>query len=184
MQTSKRIPNDIVRYFHLTLQAKTLFTLSVYSQQHVTIMRDERMQRCMQKHHETRLVESVPGNSAWMNEEYTLPSGLAIRHMSYKLDKDIIRSIWRHRLEAPSIHEAWYGKGAPSASCQTMQGTLIGISFAAEKTRYPRDRRVTTMRLDLHEEGKCIASVYIADDTREAYDLAYRRIKAVQALHE
>lgn len=179
-----QVANDIVRYFALTLQASPLYTLSTLSRQHVIIMQDDRMQRCLQKHHETRLVKKVPGNTKWMNEDHILPNGSTTRYMSYRSDKNIVRSLQRHCLGSSSIHEAWSSKGFSTNSYQLMQGNQIGIAFTSEKTRYPRNQRGRITKLDLCEEGKLIASVYIADDTRAAYDLAYRRIKAVQALRE
>lgn len=180
------LPNDLVRCFALTLRPSPLYAFATTEKQHSIVVKDERIQRCLQKHHET-CGETYHGDRyvREITEDYTLPNGFLTRYLEYKPeDPDVIRELRRHWSGKLSLIEQWDHEKFPILREQHNEGRIIGISFSCTRFRQYDGRKEITMKLDLYEENRRITTIYITDDTHEAYDLAYRRIKAIQDIRK
>ena len=174
------LPNDIVRYFAFTLQAAPLYALTTNNKQHSIVIQDTRIQRYLQKHHEKR---REIGQS-YINEQYMLPNESLIRTVNYYPSMDRLQSIYRFLPGETVLSETWFSDGFPETREQLIQDHREGIAYDTSRFMTFDSQTKTAMKLVLYEHGEWMASVVITDDTRAAYDLAYRKIKAIQALRE
>lgn len=179
------LANDIVRCFAFTLQAAPLYALAIIDRQHAIILKDERIQHCLQKHHQIRHVNKIYGDDQWRNEVHSLPNGTQTQVIIYTLSEETIRCLTRTQANGVVLSEAWYHTRFPHLRRRSVNDLPDGISYDAEGVRPSDDREaIKSVQLVLHKRGKWIASVVIDNDTCEAYKLAYQRIKAVQDLCE